>query len=83
MITLSALLVAASCFSPACCIRHGVPAICRSPVIERQAKAIVMRQCPRCNPRKVKDWIYSYQMNRGPYANAAHLAVDVLQQVKP
>ena len=67
----------------AACIRHGVPAVCRSPAIEQQAKAIVLRKCRRCDRRKVADAIYSFQMNRGPYASAAELARDVLQQVKP
>lgn len=66
----------------AACVRHGVPAVCRSPAVEQQAKAIVLRQCRRCDRGKVADAIYSFQMNRGPYENAAELARDVLQQVR-
>lgn len=66
----------------AACIRHGVPAVCRSAAIEKQAKAIVLRQCKRCRSSDVTDWIYSLQMNRGPYASAPKLARDVLQQVR-
>lgn len=76
------LLIAASCSGPACCVAHGVPAVCRSPAIEQQAKAIVLRQCRRCDRGKVADAIYSFQMNRGPYASATELAHDVLQQVR-
>lgn len=66
----------------AACFRHGVPAVCRSPAIEQKAKAIVLRRCKRCDPSDVTDWIYSFQMNRGPYESAAELASDVLQQVR-
>lgn len=66
----------------AACIRHGVPAVCRSAAIEKQAKAIVLRHCRRCRSSDVTDWIYSLQMNRGPYASAEELARDVLQQVR-
>jgi len=69
---------ALACSGPACCVVDGVPAACRSPVIERQATATVQRRCPRCDPRAISDSIFSYQMNRGPYESADELARDAL-----
>jgi len=82
MIALQALLIAAACSGPACCVRHGEPAICRSTVIEREAKAIVMRQCRSCDPRKVAEAIYSLQVNEGPYESAHDLARGALLHVR-
>lgn len=73
------MLATPAAAGPACCVVYDVPAVCRSPVIEERAKAIVMRRCPRCAQADVTDWIFSYQMNRGPYESAAELAFDVLR----
>lgn len=70
------------CTGPACCVRYGVPAVCRSPVVEARAKAIVLRRCPRCAPADATGWIFSYQMNRGPYASETDLARDVLRAMR-
>lgn len=69
---------ALACSGPTCCGVHGVQAVCRSPVVEAQAKETVLRRCLHCPTSDVADWIFSYQMNRGPYASAADLARDVL-----
>lgn len=73
---------ALACSGPACCVRYGVAAVCRSPIIEARAKSIVLRRCPRCDVGAVTDWIFSYQMNRGPYASAGDLARDVYCALK-
>lgn len=64
------------------CVVNGVPAVCRSAKVERQAQSIAQRRCPRCDPRSVKDAIYSMQMNRGPYRVARELARDALLHVR-
>jgi hypothetical protein len=66
------------CTGPACCIRHGVQAVCRSYAIEKDAKAIVLRSRSGLISGDVTDWIFSLQMNRGPYKSAKALARDVL-----
>lgn len=73
---------AQACTGPACCVRYGWPAVCRSLVIEERAKRIVMRRCQRCDQSDVTDLIFSYQMNRGPYESAGDLAVDVLRAMR-
>lgn len=72
-------VTAQACTGPACCVVYGVAAVCRSSVVEERARGIVMRRCPRCLPSDVTDWIFSYQMNRGPYESAGDLAGDVLR----
>lgn len=79
---LPSYVAAGPCSGPACCVVYGEPAVCRSPVVEARAKAIVMRRCPRCDAGAVTDWIFSYQMNRGPYERAPDLAGDVLQALR-
>lgn len=71
-------IILAACIGPACCVIYDTPAVCRSPILEAQAKAIVLRQCRRCAPREVTAWIYTFQMNRGPYESASELARHVL-----
>jgi rare lipoprotein A len=73
---------AEACKGPACCVVYGVPAVCRSAAVEREAIRIALAKCPACNRSDVADAIYSLQMNRGPYASAADLAFDVLRAMR-
>lgn len=63
------------------CTRYDVPAVCWSAKVETEARKIVLRECPRCDRRKIDRLIYDYQSNRGPAEHSSEIVGFVMFQL--